>query len=498
MARALIIGAGVGGLAAAIELARQGVEVTVLEAHTYPGGSAGRFYHKGFYFDAGATLLAGLEPGGILDRLTQPLGSGFQGAPLPSGMALMQVTLPRGQTLERPVGRLYELERQLDAFGPRVRPFWEWQAQRAQALWAVAHRLPFPPANGHEARQLLAAGLPWALGQGKHLPGTLLDLLQPILRRAPALPQFQRFLDAQLLIASQADASHTYGLFGAAALDLPHRGPAILPGGVGSLAQRLVEVLEHLGGRVLYRHRVTALQTRHARVVAAQTSLGGRRRGQVEHFDADLFLANLTPNDLAPLLGRSQPAAPPGDGWGAFMLHAALPVGVVPSGPPFRQWAGQGDWAFISVAPPDDLLRGPAGYQVVSASVHTPLSVWQGLDRPDYLALKEVWTQRTLQSVEPLIPGFRREALVFLAASPRTYAFYTQRQNGWVGGYPQTHPLRTPSPATGLTNLWRVGETVFPGQSVPAVAMGGERVARLALMQLSRKVTLPHPNTKSD
>jgi phytoene dehydrogenase-like protein len=483
MARALVIGAGVGGLAAAIELAREGIEVTVLEAHTYPGGSAGRFFHKGFYFDAGATLLAGFEQGGVFNRLLRSSHQTLEATRLPQGFPLMQVTLPNGQIVERPIGRQQEFNHQTEAFGHRVRPFWQWQAQRAEALWSIADQLPFPPASWREARRLLGAGLPWALQQGLRLPGTVADLWQPTARRAPALPLFQRFLDAQLLIASQADASHTYGLFGAAALDLPHRDPVLLAGGVGRLPQLLAQLLEQLGSRVLYRHRVESLEVRGSRVVAAQVVLGGRRRGEVERFEADLVIANLTPNDLAPLLGHKRPSHPPRDGWGAFMLHAALPTGAVPPGAPFRQWAGQGDWAFVSVAPPSDTQRGPAGYQVVSASIHTPLSAWRGLDATSYLRQKDLWTQRALQSVEPLIPGFYREAAVFMAASPRTYAFYTRRQDGWVGGYPQTHPLRTPSPATGFSNLWRAGETVFPGQSVPAVAMGGQRVARLALEQ---------------
>lgn len=483
MARALIIGAGVGGLAAAIELARAGLEVTVLEAHTYPGGSAGRFFHKGFHFDAGATLLAGFEPAGVFGRLLQTSPLSLEASPLPQGFPLMQVHLPNGQVVERPVGRQHELDCQIEAFGPQVRPFWQWQAQRAEALWSIADRLPFPPASWREARQLLGAGLPWALRQGLQLPGTVADLWQPTAWRAPRLPLFRRFLDAQLLIASQADAGHTYGLFGAAALDLPHRGPVLLAGGVGRLPQLLAQRLEQLGGRVLYRHRVESLEVHGSRVRAAQAVLGGRRRGETERFEADLVVANLTPNDLAPLLGRKDPHHPPRDGWGALMLHAALPSGVVPPGAPFRQWAGQGDWAFVSIAPPNDTHRGPAGFQVVSASIHTPLSAWRGLDAASYPQQKDRWTHRALQSVEQLIPGFQREAAVFMAASPRTYAFYTRRQDGWVGGYPQTHPLRTPSPASGLSNLWRVGETVFPGQSVPAVAMGGERVARLALEQ---------------
>ena len=60
----IVIGAGIGGLTAAALLLRAGHRVTVLEAHVYPGGSAGTFYHKGYRFDAGATLAGGFSPGG--------------------------------------------------------------------------------------------------------------------------------------------------------------------------------------------------------------------------------------------------------------------------------------------------------------------------------------------------------------------------------------------------------------------------------------------------
>ena len=53
----IIIGAGVGGLSAAIRLARQGHQVQVLEARTQAGGLASGFTAGGFTFDAGPYIL---------------------------------------------------------------------------------------------------------------------------------------------------------------------------------------------------------------------------------------------------------------------------------------------------------------------------------------------------------------------------------------------------------------------------------------------------------
>jgi len=56
-ARAIVIGSGFGGLAAAVRLGARGYQVTVLERLDQPGGRARVFVQDGFSFDAGPTIV---------------------------------------------------------------------------------------------------------------------------------------------------------------------------------------------------------------------------------------------------------------------------------------------------------------------------------------------------------------------------------------------------------------------------------------------------------
>ncbi len=55
--RAVVVGAGLGGLAAALRLQGAGFDVTVVEAREQPGGRAGRLRDQGFTWDTGPSLI---------------------------------------------------------------------------------------------------------------------------------------------------------------------------------------------------------------------------------------------------------------------------------------------------------------------------------------------------------------------------------------------------------------------------------------------------------
>ena len=70
----VVIGAGIGGLSAAACAASTGLSVAVCESHDAAGGAAHEWTVKGFHFESGPSLYAGLSP----TRSPNPLKHVFQ------------------------------------------------------------------------------------------------------------------------------------------------------------------------------------------------------------------------------------------------------------------------------------------------------------------------------------------------------------------------------------------------------------------------------------
>ena len=90
------------------------------------------------------------------------------------------------------------------------------------------------------------------------------------------------------------------------------------------------------------------------------------------------------------------------------------------------------------------------------------------------------------RAAEIALPGLRGAARRIMPGTPVSFQRFTHRSLGWVGGFPQTSLFRAWAPRL-APGLWLVGDSIFPGQSVLAVALGGMRVAGAVMRTASQK-----------
>ncbi|MGL4649960.1 MAG: phytoene desaturase family protein, partial [Caldilineaceae bacterium] len=260
--------------------------------------------------------------------------------------------------------------------------------------------------------------------------------------------------------------------------------------GMGAIASTLMTAIRNAGGEVLLRQEVSRIEMKGGRPVAVETKHGRR-------FEARRVVVNLPPWNLARLLGDAAPARlkqlprQPADGWGAFLVYVGVDEGALPDA--FlhhqviaREPLGEGNSVFISASPGWDGGRAPYGMRALTISTHTALKPWWELAEYDsamYARRKAAYVERMLTAAERVVPGLRERAELIMPGTPVTFQRFTRRAWGWVGGFPQTSLTRAWAPRL-APGLWMVGDSIFPGQSTAAVALGGLRVANALLHDL--------------
>ncbi|MFK7805523.1 MAG: FAD-dependent oxidoreductase [Anaerolineae bacterium] len=486
MKHIVVIGAGIGGLTAGALLLKQGYKVTVLEAHVYPGGCAGTFYHKKYRFDAGATLAGGFSPGGPHHQVAEALGLEWPIEPVDPAWV---VHLPDGRAVTQWADAdRWRAERQ-EHF-PQAEKFWQTQEMLADVSWDISTRpFPWPPESAADLVRLGLSVRPQTLKSLPYLTRTIGSLAPSLLKKDP---MFKAFLDSQLLISAQATAEHASALYGSAAVDLPRRGVNHIHGGIGSLADTLVNWIKANGGEVHFRQEVEKIEMDNGKATAVVSKKG-------LNIPCDFVLGNLTPWGLEKILGHDVPAQPNppltaklDPTWGAFMVYLGIDkkkfFEKFPGSATHHQVIvdetkplGETNSVFFSMASPDDPGRAPEGQVPVTVSTHTEISQWWHLrktDRQQYEERKEAYAERMIGALSRALPGLQECITFCTTGTPVSFETFTRRPQGMVGGFAQTSIFKARGPKTGISNLLLVGDSIFPGQSTAGVTLGGIRVAR--------------------
>jgi phytoene dehydrogenase-like protein len=465
----VVVGAGAGGLFAALYLQEAGHDVVLFEAKSRVGGCASAFEVEGFRFLAGATTLIGLEAHMPLGRVLEELQVQFE-APIAS----RNMSIWQGGTalhLGRDAAQNHESIRRLHGDG--FADFWKDAARLGAEGWNLITEIQFPPRSPLDL--LAALGNVNAL----RLAPSLLRSTANKLRSVRALTaNTKAMLDELLLVSTQARAHETPYLFGALGIEYLQRPLFLAQGGLASLLEQLAALFVKRGGKLRLDSAVTTFDaTAHQFIIETAGST----------YSSDHLILNMTHWDAQRLAGpklksrfdgvvRRHPTA-----WSTCTAyvgiedvfdHDAAPYHQVVLEQPLPVTGARS--VFVTLSRADDPTMARPGFRSVTMSCHAHADVAGTADA------KAAVEQELLGVLAQTFPSTKEaKKLVTMSGTPKTWESFTGRLHGRVGGLPfhfRTLAKGYPTGRTGVRGLARVGDTVFPGQSVQACAWGARRV----------------------
>ena len=497
----IVIGAGLGGLAAAASLARARKRVLVLEHHSVPGGYAHEFRRGKYRFEVALHALDGASPGGwgydalratgVYDRLNLHRMDPFYVYRAPG----LEIAAPAD----------------IVAYESTLIQHFPHQAAGIRALFDAAlrvfqqtRRLQQDQLAGRIADEEIPVLYPDAMAaMGQTLAEFVGNYVADpaVLGAFSALWGYFGLPPTQLSAATFILAWASYHLYGAYYPE----------GGSMALSRALEAVIKENQGEVRYGQTVTRIGMENGRATAVETAKGLVAAGSA-------VVANSSaPDTLLKLVGRSHLPTALADrvatmtpslscavvylgldrnwaleGWPHHGCYASA------TGDPEADYASAlaGDWdkVFIGITNNSVLdTPAPAGGSVMSLFALAPMDYEEqwgtGGDfadygrNPRYLALKDQVEQTLLARAEQYLPGLGASIVYKETSTPLTNVRYSMNPSGAIYGFAQTVeqtvagrlPARTP-----IENLFLAGAWTNPGGGMSAAMLSGVEAARMA------------------
>ena len=506
-----VIGSGLGGLSAAVQLAQAGRRVAVLEGHFVAGGCATMFQRASpygtFRFDIGLHYVGDCGPGGAVPRALSACGVEVDWIPLdPDGFDTVE--LP-GLTFPIPANRELYRERLVERFPAERRGIDRY----VRLLAEVDHMAAF--LDDRAGGKVSPVAMAWTvLAHGRMLPGLQKATVGDFLDTCTRDPWLRAVLLGQ---------SGDYGVAPRRASLLLHAGLAnhyfkggwYPRGGGQALADALVRRLEALGGSVHLRHPVRQIRL----------DAGGRVEGvEVAPFQrptrvlrAPVVISN------ADLVQTATTLLPPGAGDPAWAQRAAgmemasaiflTCLGLRGPPPPIgarNLWifddpdidgmyeeiqSGQlrARCAYITsgtAKDPGGPGHAPEGMHTIEVMTLAPGAASAWTERPpagvgyrregDYLERKTRMEEALVERLDQRFPGLAGQIVLRESASPLTHTRYTQATLGTGYGAaatPAQFMKGRPGPKTPIPGLFLAGASTRSGHGIIGALRSGGAAA---------------------
>ena len=478
----IVIGAGIGGLAAALRLAHAGCQVTVLEAHPTPGGKMRTLSSDKGPVDAGPTVLTMRSVfEDLFDDVGENLSDHLTLSPLD---ILARHYWDDGQALDLKADPAESTAAIRDAFGPQAADEFQRFSARAKRLFEAFDA----PMMQHPAPQPLG-------------------LAAEIIRQPKLLFDMARHQSLHRLLQSSFSDPRLVQLFGRYATYVggsPYLSPAILSliweaeaagvwaveGGMHKVAAAIAQLAQKRGATFHYNAPATRIVKQGGRVTGVETPAG--------HFEADTIIFNGDPRALQiGLLGEpathavAETATDPRSLSAHVHAFAAAPHGV-PLAHHTIFFAHDERAEFDALAAgkvPDDATLyvcaqdyPTAGNQRFEIIRNAPPDVTQTTKD---LALCQTQTfQRLKQFGLTFGPTPGPEALTapqdFATLFPASLgSLYGRTPHGMMAAF------KRPTARTPVKGLYLCGGGVHPGAGVPMATLSAQHVAEAIVTDLS-------------
>lgn len=502
---AIVVGSGIGGLTAAVLLARRaGKRVLVLEQHYVAGGFTHSFARPNYDWDVGVHYL-----GGELLRSGHPSRRLFDEV---TGGAIEFADM--GDVVDRIVigDDVYDYRAGLTAWKQQMITYFPAEAD------AIGRYVDL-------VKQVSASAQRYALG--KVLPGGPGDVAGSRLRRdfvglaaRTTAAVLAELTDDTRLRAVLTGQFGDYGLppgrssFAMHALVTNHyfRGGCYPVGGASVIPAAAEQVLEALGGQVLVGAEVTDVLVRDGRAVGVRMADG--REVLAEHVVSDAGVFNtigMLPEAVRAEHGLDGRLAEVERSVSHLTLYLGLDASTEamglekpnlwlypsedhdgnvaafeadPSAPLPLVYA-----SFPSAKDPDFEVRHPgrSTIDVITLARHEWFAEWDGTRwqrrGPAYEEVKADLRERLLAAIEPWVPGISDHLDVAELSTPLTTAHFAGFRAGelyGIGHTPDRFAKAWLRPRTPVDGLWLTGADVFSAGVVAAMFAGAMTAAAMA------------------
>lgn len=491
MTKAVVIGAGFGGLALAIRLQSAGCQVTLLEKRDKPGGRAYVYEQDGFTFDAGPTVIT--DPSALQELFE------LSGRKLADYVELLPISpfyrLMWDDGVEFDyVNDQSELDRQIHALSPPdvdgYRRFLDYsQAVFEEGYLKLGH-VPFLDVwSMARAAPQLAKLQAWR---------SVYSIVSKYVRE-PHLRQALSF-HTLLVGGSPFASSSIYALIHA----LERKWGVWFPqGGTGALVRGLAKLFVDLGGDIRTSTPVAEILTQDGRARAVRTEAGEviaadlvASNGDVMHTYKSLLRDHPRGRQMADQLGRRRFSM------SLFVVyfglnrrHDHLKHHTILFGPKYKELVQaicgakplREDFSLYlhapSVTDPSLAPEGCSAYYALSPVPNLRQDIDWAVEGPRY-------AERILQALEErVLPGLKDDLVTMRIFTPKDFE---SELNAHLGSAFSLEPILTQSAYFRVhnrddvvPNLYFVGAGTHPGAGVPGVVGSAKATAGVILQDLA-------------